>query len=99
MFPFSCGTRLLTGNQFYGRRPIYLVAFTLFVIWLIPCAVATNIAPILISRFCTGLLGSPLLSISGGTVADMFDRYELSPPMMIFTAAPFIGKFKTSQFP
>lgn len=40
----------LRGVQFYGRRPIYLGAFTMFFIWIIPCAVAQNIQTLLIAR-------------------------------------------------
>lgn len=94
-------------TQFYGRRPIYIGSFTFFLIWLIPCAVARNIQTMLIARFLDGLAGSAFLSVAGGTVGDMFARHvrhrtaetrmqlthvkELSAPMMIYSAAPFIG--------
>lgn len=45
----------------------------------------------LIARFFDGLSGSAFLSVSGGTVGDLFNRDELQLPLMIFTAAPFIG--------
>lgn len=61
----------------------------------------------LIARFFDGLAGSAFLSVAGGTVGDMFAKHvrcyqrktktvlrllkELSAPMMIYTAAPFIG--------
>jgi len=78
-------------SEFYGRRPIYIGSFTFFLIWLIPCAVAHNIQTMLIARFFDGLAGSAFLSVAGGTVGDMFARHELSAPMMVYTAAPFIG--------
>ena len=78
-------------SEFYGRRPIYVVSFTFFLVWLIPCAVAKNIGTELIARFIDGLAGSAFLSVAGGTVGDMFARNELQAPMMIFTASPFIG--------
>lgn len=78
-------------SEFYGRRPIYVVSFLFFLIWLIPCALAKNIGTELIARFIDGVAGSAFLSVAGGTVGDMFDRYELQAPMMIFTASPFIG--------
>ncbi|KAL3478436.1 hypothetical protein BJX99DRAFT_256557 [Aspergillus californicus] len=31
-------------SLFYGRRPIYLVSLAVFTIWLIPCALANNLA-------------------------------------------------------
>ena len=37
-------------SEFYGRRIIYLVAFGMYLIWLIPCAVAQNAATMLVVR-------------------------------------------------
>ncbi|KAH9810758.1 efflux pump atB-like [Teratosphaeria destructans] len=78
-------------SEFYGRRIVYLGAFGVFFIWLIPCAVANNIATMLVVRFFDGLAGSAFLSVAGGTVGDMFPKNELSAPMIIYTASPFIG--------
>jgi len=78
-------------SEFYGRRPIYVVSFAFFLIWLIPCAVAKNLGTELVARFIDGIAGSAFLSVAGGTVGDMFTRSELQAPMMIFTASPFIG--------
>lgn len=78
-------------SEFYGRKPIYVVSFTLFLIWLVPCAVAKNIETMLIARFLDGVAGSAFLSVAGGTIGDMFDRSDLQAPMMIYSASPFIG--------
>lgn len=78
-------------SEFYGRRPIYLCAFGMYFIWLIPCALANNLATMLISRFLDGLAGSAFLSVAGGTVGDTFPKEKLSMPMMIYSAAPFCG--------
>ncbi|PYI01080.1 MFS transporter [Aspergillus sclerotiicarbonarius CBS 121057] len=78
-------------SEFYGRRRIYICSFTLFLIWLIPCAVAQNIQTLIICRFFNGIAGSAFLSVAGGTVGDLFARHELSAPMMLYTSSPFIG--------
>ncbi|KAF2760246.1 MFS general substrate transporter [Pseudovirgaria hyperparasitica] len=78
-------------HRFYGRRPIYIASLIFFVIWLIPCAVANGMATMLVSRFLDGVAGSAFLSVAGGTVGDMFSKSELSMPMMVYTASPFIG--------
>jgi multidrug resistance protein len=78
-------------SEFYGRRPIYIVSFTFFLIWIIPSAVAKNIQTMLIARFLDGLAGSAFLSVAGGTVGDLFNREQLQAPMMIYTASPFVG--------
>jgi multidrug resistance protein len=77
--------------EFYGRRPIYLGAFLAFVIWIIPSAVAKNIETMIIARFFQGLAGSAFLSVSGGTVGDLFERKDMQAPMTVFTMAPFTG--------
>ncbi|KAL2069451.1 hypothetical protein VTL71DRAFT_14130 [Oculimacula yallundae] len=78
-------------SEFFGRRPIYWVSFSMFLIWLIPSAVAQNIQTMLIARFLDGLSGSAFLSVAGGTVGDMFNREQLQLPMLIYTASPFVG--------
>lgn len=78
-------------SEFYGRRPIYIGAFVLFTVWLVPCAVAPNIQTLLVARFFDGLSGSAFLSVAGGTIGDMFAADELQAPMLIYTASPFIG--------
>ncbi|KAH8803030.1 major facilitator superfamily domain-containing protein [Xylogone sp. PMI_703] len=78
-------------SEFYGRRPIYLVSFSFFLVWIIPCAVAQNAQTLIVSRFFDGLSGSAFLSVAGGTVGDMFSREQLQFPMLIYTASPFIG--------
>ncbi|KAL3443846.1 major facilitator superfamily domain-containing protein [Aspergillus insuetus] len=78
-------------SEFYGRRNIYIISFSFFLIWLIPCAVAQNIETMIVCRFINGLAGSAFLSVAGGTVGDLFDRHELGAPMMLYTSSPFIG--------
>lgn len=45
----------------------------------------------IICRFFNGIAGSAFLSVAGGTVGDLFNRHELSAPMMVYTSSPFIG--------
>ncbi|KAL2130300.1 hypothetical protein VTI74DRAFT_6650 [Chaetomium olivicolor] len=77
--------------EFYGRRPIYLCSFAGFIVWLIPSAVAKNIETMIVARFFQGLAGSAFLSVSGGTVGDLFPRDKMLAPMAIFALAPFVG--------
>ncbi|TKA61537.1 hypothetical protein B0A49_08178 [Cryomyces minteri] len=52
----GCGPMVLSPlSEFYGRRPIYIYSYLMFLIWLIPCAVAPNIQTMLIARFFDGL--------------------------------------------
>ncbi|KAI0596970.1 major facilitator superfamily transporter [Biscogniauxia sp. FL1348] len=78
-------------SEFYGRRPIYLVSWTMFLIWLVPSAVAHNEATMLVVRFIDGFAGSSFLSVAGGTVSDVFKRHQIQAPMVIISLSPFIG--------
>jgi multidrug resistance protein len=78
-------------SEFYGRRPIYLISWTTYIIFLIPQAVAKNAATMLVFRFLDGFAGSAFLAVSGGTVGDLFARQDLQAPMALFSVSPFIG--------
>ncbi|KAI3317639.1 MFS general substrate transporter [Xylariaceae sp. AK1471] len=78
-------------SEFYGRRPIYLISWAMFIIWLIPSAVAHNAATMLTTRFIGGFAGSAFLSVAGGTVSDVFRRENIQSPMTIISLSPFIG--------
>ncbi|CAD6884128.1 unnamed protein product [Tilletia controversa] len=78
-------------SEFFGRRIVYLISFGAFVLLGFPVAFANNIAVFLIFRFLTGFAGSGFLSISGGTVSDLFEAHEIFLPMAIYTCSPFIG--------
>lgn len=78
-------------SEQYGRRPIYLVSFTAFLLLNIPVAVGQNIETVLVGRFLTGLAGAAFLSVAGGSVADCFPSAKISTPMAIFTLSTFLG--------
>jgi multidrug resistance protein len=78
-------------SEFYGRRLIYIVSWTLYVVFIIPQAVAQNIETVVVSRFLDGFAGSAFLAVSGGTVGDLFTANELQAPMLMFSLAPFVG--------
>lgn len=78
-------------SELYGRRPIYLVSWSLFIISTVPSAVARNIETMIITRFFSGFFGGTFLSVAGGTVADMFLPHEIQWPMALVSVAPFTG--------
>jgi MFS family permease len=63
----------------------------LFLMFLIPSAAAQNIQTMLVGRFFDGLAGSAFLSVTAGSVADVFTPSQLQGPMMYYTVFPFIG--------
>jgi MFS family permease len=63
----------------------------LIIVWQIPTAVAQNIATIIVTRFLAGFSGAAFLSVSGGSITDMWIKEQVSWPMVIYTLGPFLG--------
>lgn len=63
----------------------------MFIVWQIPTAVAKNIGTILVSRFFAGATGSVFLTVSAGTISDIWPASEIALPMAVFSVAPFMG--------
>ncbi|KAK5553510.1 hypothetical protein LTR46_008485 [Exophiala xenobiotica] len=78
-------------SEFYGRKPIYVLSMVMFTIWLIPEAVAQGMATMIVGRFFDGFAGSAFLAVAAGSIVDMFEPSQIAFPMMIFSAAPFLG--------
>ncbi|PYI28593.1 MFS general substrate transporter [Aspergillus indologenus CBS 114.80] len=78
-------------SEFYGRRPIFRISLPLFVLFLVPCAVAHNIETMLVARLLTGLAGAAFTSVAGATVGDLYTKEKLHFPMLVYTASPFTG--------
>jgi len=78
-------------SEIVGRRVIYASTLLLALIFIIPCAVATNIQTLLVCRAIDGIAFSAPMTLVGGTLADLWRTEERGVPMAAFSAAPFIG--------
>ncbi|KAI0188939.1 major facilitator superfamily transporter [Xylaria flabelliformis] len=78
-------------SEVYGRQIIYVSTLAIAVVFVIPCAVAKNIATLLVGRAIDGIAFSAPITIIGGTLADLWKAEERGIPMAAFSAAPFIG--------
>lgn len=58
-------------SELVGRRPVYIVSMMIFLLLLLPSALAENIESILVSRFFGGFFGSALMSNSPASVNDI----------------------------
>lgn len=59
-------------SEIIGRRPVYIISLSLYVIFNIPCALSPNIGGLLVCRFLCGVFSSSGLSLAGGTIADIW---------------------------
>lgn len=74
-----------------GRRPVYLATLFVAVIFIVPCAVAKNIATLLVCRLIDGIAFSAPITLIGGSLADLWEGPERGKAMAVFSAAPFLG--------
>ncbi|KAF1931333.1 MFS general substrate transporter [Didymella exigua CBS 183.55] len=74
-----------------GRRTIYIVSFTLFVIFGILSAVSTNIAMLIIMRVFSGGAAASVQAVGAGTIADIWEVRERGRAMGIFYLGPLCG--------
>jgi multidrug resistance protein len=78
-------------SEIIGRRPVYILSLSLYVIFNIPCALAPNIGALLVCRFLCGVFSSSGLSLAGGTIADIWKIEERGMAIAYFAAAPYCG--------
>lgn len=92
LIAFGLGT-LIAGplSETFGRNPVYIGFLLAFIIWEMGSALAPNIGAQIVFRFLAGLSGSPALTLSGGTVADLYDPLEKTFGFPLFTLPAFIG--------
>ncbi len=58
-------------SEVVGRRPVYIFSMTIFLVLILPSALASNIGSILASRFFGGFFGSAMMSNSPASVNDI----------------------------
>ncbi|KAK1145178.1 hypothetical protein N8T08_004611 [Aspergillus melleus] len=58
-------------SELVGRRPVYIISMTTFLLFLLSSGLAQNIETLLVSRFFGGFFGSALMSNSPASVNDI----------------------------
>lgn len=88
----SVGTVILAPiSEIYGRKPVYVVSLILFVLLVIPCALATSLSEVLVVRFFGAVAGSALISNSPGTVSDIISDDYRALAFSIWSIGPLNG--------
>ncbi|RMZ81328.1 hypothetical protein DV738_g2303, partial [Chaetothyriales sp. CBS 135597] len=78
-------------SEVWGRNIIFRLVLGLFVLFQIGCALAPNIALLIVFRFFAGFFGSPTVTNSGGSLTDIWPQENRSVPLALFSAASFLG--------
>ncbi|GIK03023.1 hypothetical protein Aspvir_007089 [Aspergillus viridinutans] len=74
-----------------GRRTIYLVSFSLFVLFNVLSAVSHSISMLIVMRMLSGGASASVQAVGAGTIADLWDPHERGRAMSIFYLGPLCG--------
>lgn len=78
-------------SEMYGRYPVYNVCNAVYVIFNVACALAPNMASLIVFRFFAGLAGSCPLTLGAGSLADMISREKRGGAMAAWALGPLLG--------
>jgi MFS family permease len=71
-------------SEYFGRRPVYIVSYGIFLLLLLATTYVNSLAPFLVLRFFSGYFSSTTISNFGGTIADLFHHHDTGPAMSWF---------------
>lgn len=71
-------------SEYYGRRPVYVVSYGIFLALLLASSFARSALLFLILRVLSGYFSSVTISNFGGTIADLFHHHDTGPAMSLF---------------
>ena len=74
-----------------GRRSVYVISFTLAVIFNVLSAVSTNIAMFVVMRILSGGAAASVQVVGAGTIADIFHVQERGKAIGTFYLGPLMG--------
>jgi multidrug resistance protein len=78
-------------SEFYGRRYVFMVTFTCYVLFNFLCAFPPNFGSLLVGRLLTGTFASAPLTNAPGVLADLWGPIERGNAMAVFSMMTFIG--------
>ncbi|KAL1962487.1 hypothetical protein VTN77DRAFT_9608 [Rasamsonia byssochlamydoides] len=78
-------------SETYGRKPVSVISLFIFVIMIIPCALATSVTELIIVRFIAALAGSVMISSAPGMVGDLVDDDHRGLALSIWSLGPING--------
>ncbi|GME31829.1 Major facilitator superfamily [Neofusicoccum parvum] len=79
-------------SEAYGRKLIMILAFAMFTVFTLACAVADTFAGLVVFRLLVGIPGSCAISVVGGVIADVHDNpTSRGRSMALFMAATTFG--------
>lgn len=68
-------------SETLGRRTIYIVSFSLFVVFSVLSALSKNIGMLIAMRILGGGASASVQAVGAGTIADLWEIYERGQAM------------------
>ncbi|OAA68113.1 major facilitator superfamily transporter multidrug resistance [Niveomyces insectorum RCEF 264] len=78
-------------SETLGRRSVYIVSFSLFVVFSVLNAVSTSIGMLIAMRVLGGGASASVQAVGAGTLADIWEPHERGRAMGIFYLGPLTG--------
>ncbi|TVY47122.1 MFS transporter [Lachnellula occidentalis] len=78
-------------SETFGRKPLYLICFTIFALLQIPTALAPNLPFLITVRTLAGFFGSIGIANGGGTISDMYGPTERAGIFGWYLLGPLLG--------
>ncbi|KAI5990857.1 MFS general substrate transporter [Pisolithus orientalis] len=78
-------------SEQYGRRPVFVSTFFIYVLFEMASALAKNTGSLLVFRFLGGVFAACPLTNSGALLGDIWDPKRLGIAMSVFSVAPIAG--------
>lgn len=78
-------------SEVYGRRPTFVISYTLYIAFTVAAPCAPNITALLVLRFLASAFGSSAQTNPAGMISDMFSKEERGLVAGFFAACPFLG--------
>lgn len=76
----------------YGKRPVYLLGATLFILSSVWCALSPNYPSLVLARVAQGIAVSPVECLPSATIAEIFFLHERAYRVGIYTLLLLGGK-------
>ncbi|KAG8162263.1 hypothetical protein KVR01_008028 [Diaporthe batatas] len=78
-------------SEYYGRRIVYLTTVPIFGLFILGSGLAHNFSTLLACRFLAGFFGSAVVSVGGGTNADIWPPKLAGLVYPFYFVSPFLG--------
>ncbi|KAJ9213580.1 hypothetical protein DTO166G4_4830 [Paecilomyces variotii] len=78
-------------SETYGRKPISVICMFLMLVLIIPAALATSVAELLVVRLIGAFAGSAMIASAPGTLADIVDDEHRALAFSVWSLGPLNG--------